>query len=226
MLTFLNRLRNIKTVALHDAESYGVLTAVRILAYHILRWACSFNTFLAVELRLADVNPEFLQLPNDLTGRFLTTDEIEAIPTDPNLETSVEFVLDVLGRSDLCYGIFQDKALIAYGWYSRIPTPIDEHLMFYFPETHVYMYKGFTLKSHRGRRLHAYVMALALEKFTAEGYVGLASFVLADNIRSVRSCARLGYRFFGRIYTARLFNRMYIFATPSCKRKMFVFKQI
>lgn len=221
MGSVLTRLRDIKTVARRDAQGFGAFTAARILAHRILRRACTYNVFVTIERRLGDLDPQFLCPPDDLTGQFLTPDEIYEIASDPLMGMSQEFASFAIQRGDRCYGIFSARTPVGYGWYSKIPTPIDDHLVVHFHDTHLYMYKGFTLECRRGRRLHAFGIALALKQLTLEGYTGTVSYVVADNIRSVRSLLRLGYRSLGKIYSARFFGRTFIY-TPPAHRQMSV----
>lgn len=211
----LTRLRDIKKVARRDAQAYGALTAARILAHRILRWTCAYNVFVTIERRLDDLDPQFLSAPDDLTGRFLTPKEIYEFASDPMMGMSQEFAAGAIQRGDRCYGIFSAGAPVGYGWYSTTPTPIDDHLVVHFCDTYLYMYKGLTLDSQRGRRLHAFGIALALRQLTQEGYTGTVSYVVADNIRSVRSLFRLGYRSLGKIYSARFLGHTFIYTPPS-----------
>jgi len=53
-------------------------------------------------------------------------------------------------RGDRCYALFDGELLAAYGWYSDLPTPIDEHFVLHFDRTYTYMYGvGYTLPAYR-----------------------------------------------------------------------------
>ena len=64
----------------------------------------------------------------------------------------------------------------------------------HYDRAYRYMYSGYTLPEHRGRRLHAVGLALALRHYADRGYRGLVSCVDRTNYRSRRSCRRLGFR--------------------------------
>ena len=48
-------------------------------------------------------------------------------------------------EGDRCYALFDGELLAAYGWYSDLPTPIDEHFVLHFDRAYTYMYAGYTL---------------------------------------------------------------------------------
>jgi hypothetical protein len=79
----------------------------------------------------------------------------------------------------------------------------------------MYMYKGYTLKSHRGKRLHGIGMCRALYAYTEQGYRGLISYVKSTNFESLRSTQRMGYRIFGDVYIAETIRPL-SWATPGC----------
>ena len=80
------------------------------------------------------------------------------------------------------------------------------------------MYKAFTHESHRGRRLFPFGVTRALKHYCAAGYKGMVLYVDANNLDSLKSCARMGFRVFGTLYVAKLFGRYLIVATPGCAR--------
>jgi L-amino acid N-acyltransferase YncA len=79
------------------------------------------------------------------------------------------------------------------------------------------MYKGFTHPNYRGQRLHAIGMTMALDHYLNQGYRGLVSWVEANNIRSLRSCYRMGYRHFGEIYVVKIFRKYLILCSKGCE---------
>jgi hypothetical protein len=129
---------------------------------------------------------------------------------------SVDFIDRALGRGDECFGIFDGQQLVSFGWYSNQPTQISDTLTLCFDRAWMYMYKGYTLRSHRGRRLHGIGMSLALHAYTQRGARGLISYVRSTNFQSLRSTERMGYEIFGEIYIAEPIGRALIWATPGC----------
>jgi hypothetical protein len=129
---------------------------------------------------------------------------------------SVDFIEQAMGRGDECFGIFDGPQLVSLGWYSNQPTPLSETLTLCFDRSWQYMYKGYTLRSHRGKRLHGVGMTKALYAYTKRGSRGLISYVRSTNFQSLRSTERMGYRIFGDIYVAEAIGRPLIWATPGC----------
>jgi hypothetical protein len=104
-----------------------------------------------------------------------------------------------------------------YGWYSDLPTPIDEHFVFHFDRAYTYMYGGYTLPAYRGKRLHAVGMCRALRAVTEEGKKGLISNVFSNNFASLQSVTRMGYRIFDEVYLLRAGNHCFTYATKGCR---------
>jgi hypothetical protein len=169
-------------------------------------------------------DPAFLGLDPGYEARFLSSAELDAYIAQPEYGLTDRFVAREVAMGHECFAIQQDGRLAAYGWYATTPTHFTDDLSVRFDRRWVYMYKGFTHPAHRGRRLHAIGMTLALTLYRARGFRGLVSIVQADNAASLASCARMGYRRFGTIYTLRLGrwlgpewrHRVFVFATPGC----------
>ena len=97
--------------------------------------------------------------------------------------------------------------------------------MLTFDRRYVYMYKGFTLKRHRGKRLHAVGMTRALDAYLRRGSLGIVSYVEWDNFDSLKSCYRMGYSAFGNVYLMRLLGRCISFAGRGCDAYAFALKR-
>ena len=89
--------------------------------------------------------------------------------------------------------------LASYGWYATRPLIVAAGLYLDFDPAYAYMHTGYTHADYRGQRLHAIGMTRALQALTDEGSRGLVSCVDTDNVRSLRSCYRMGYSRFGII---------------------------
>jgi hypothetical protein len=167
---------------------------------------------------LEEVNPSFLLPPRRYVGGFLSPRELAEFARDPEALVSEEFLGYALSKGDKCYGFAHDGALRAYGWYASTPTRISRELRLHFSRDYIYMYKAFTHESHRGRRLFPFGVTRALRHYCAAGYKGMVLYVDANNLDSLKSCARMGFRVFGTIYVAKLFGRHLVMATPGCAR--------
>jgi ribosomal protein S18 acetylase RimI-like enzyme len=165
------------------------------------------------------VDPAFAGVPDGYVGRFLSRDELLACAEDSESELRPDFVDRALARGDQCFALLRGESLAAYGWYARAPTPIDPpDLVLGFSGRYVYMYKGYTHPAHRGKRLHAIGMTLALAHYLREGYAGLVSYVESSNWASLASVRRMGYRVFGTLYVVRAFGRYFTRADEGCRR--------
>jgi hypothetical protein len=125
-------------------------------------------------------------------------------------ELAREFVVSALDKGDECHALLHGDTLASYGWYSAQPTLFNDKLRFHFPPDYRYMYKGFTLPSHRGHRLHAIGMTLALMKYRSAGSKGLVSLVEMNNFDSLKSCYRMGYVPCGSIRFVKVAGRYLI----------------
>ena len=166
------------------------------------------------------VDKGFWERPTRFECRFLDRDTVLRFAEDPRYEMPPEFARDALDQGDECFGILDGDVLASYGWYSKRPSPVtelSEELLLHFDPRYLYMYKGYTLPSHRGERLHGLGMALALREALRRGHRGLVSFIEANNYSSLRSSYRMGYRRFGRVYAGRLFRRLRARATRGCR---------
>jgi hypothetical protein len=165
------------------------------------------------------VDSAFLRHPDRFSGGFLNDAVIRRSAADPEIGMSRAFVDEALAKGDKCYGILSGDALVSYGWYSTRPTRIDPpDLMLEFDKEYVYMYKGYTHPAHRGHRLHAIGMTLALDHYKSKGSKGIVSYIEADNYASLTSAFRMGYRVFGSVYILSAFGTLFSHTTPGCKK--------
>lgn len=165
-----------------------------------------------------EANAAFLQLPKSYAGGFLAPAVLAGLAHDPEAGVPGEFLRYALGKGDKCYGLTQDGALRAYGWYATTPTRVSPTLTLHFSREYIYMYRGFTHESHRGRRLFPSGVTRALRHYRSVGYKGMLLYVDSGNLASLKSCARMGFRVFGSVYIAKLLGRTFIYATPGCAR--------
>ena len=166
------------------------------------------------------VNPAFATCPAPYRPMFLGASMLREFRRDSANDLSEKFLEEALSKGDECFGLLAGDTLAAYGWYSRGPTRIDPPgLVFHPGERHVYMYKGFTHLAHRGRRLHAIGMTLALQDYLARGFQGLVSYVESNNFSSLNSVVRTGYQGFGTIVVARPFGGFVTHASAGCRAR-------
>jgi ribosomal protein S18 acetylase RimI-like enzyme len=166
---------------------------------------------------IADVDRKFLQGCDGYRRQFLDPETLLALSENPEYEIEKEFLDEAVVKGDSCFAILDGHRLASYGWYSTKPTKVNEDLELQFDERYVYMYKGFTHPNYRGQRLHAVGMTMALDHYRTQGYRGLVSWVEANNLSSLRSCYRMGYRDFGEIYIVKLFRKHLILCGKGCE---------
>ena len=175
-------------------------------------------------------DPAFLSLAAPYEAGFLDAEELRRYLNEDEYELSERFVTRALAMSDECFAIRAGDTLAAYGWYSLGAHRFSDEQTLRFAPQWVYMHHGFTHTAHRGRRLHAISMTMALAAYQARGFRGLVSLVAADNDASLKSCHRMGYRPFGTLYTfrlgrllglrhakGRLLNAPFAYCTPGCR---------
>ncbi|HYV20131.1 MAG TPA: GNAT family acetyltransferase [Verrucomicrobiae bacterium] len=166
------------------------------------------------------INPVFADCPEPYRAMFLGAPMLREFCRDPANDLSESFLEEALAKHDECFGILAGDSLAAYGWYSRGPTPIDPPgLVFHPGDRSVYMYKGFTHLDHRGRRLHAIGMTMALQHYLNRGFKGLVSYVESNNFSSLNSVRRMGYGIFGTISVLRPFGVTVTHASPGCRAR-------
>jgi hypothetical protein len=164
-------------------------------------------------------DPAFEECPGGYAAGFLTETQIREFARDPESGLSRSFVDAALSKGDECFAFLEGRTLAAYGWYSSRPTRIDPpELLLRFGEQYVYMYNGFTHTRHRGQRLHAIGMTLALRHYLSRGFRGVVSYVESNNFDSLKSCSRMGYTEFGSVYVTRIFGRHLTYSTRGCEQ--------
>jgi hypothetical protein len=199
-----------------DLQRHGIGATLHDLAYRTLNFVADFEALKGMTARLGDVrDPALFEAPG-FDGRFVEPDAL-AYGFAGAHELWPTFLQAAAQRGDRCYALFQGETLASYGWYSDLPSSIDDNFVLHFDPAYVYMYKGYTVPAYRGLRLHAVGMCRALSEFTAEGKAGLISYVQSNNFASLRSVARMGYRIFGTVFLARVGGRSLTYATRGCR---------
>jgi hypothetical protein len=207
---------------LANARSFGVGPALRDVEYRVLNKLVPIRIFKGMTAVLDDVDRTLFDT-GGFAVRIASFDELRAAAAQPAwaTEMSLSFLDGAAARGDECVGIFDGDALVSIGWYARKPTPVSESLVLHFDPAWIYMYKGFTLKSHRGKRLHGIGMTFALAHYARAGARGLISYVEFNNLMSLRSVERMGYKIFGDIYVAQVGGRDRCLSTPGCRPYQF-----
>jgi hypothetical protein len=200
-----------------NIRKYGVRATLHDLECRVINTIANFRVLEGMTVRLQDVNDPTLFEAQGFDARFVGADELAKFACESAYDISADFLHKARARGDRCYALFDGELLAAYGWYSDLPTPIDEHFVFHFDRAYTYMYGGYTLPAYRGKRLHAVGMCRALRSVTEEGKKGLISNVFSNNFASLQSVTRMGYRIFGEVYLFRAGNHCFTYATNGCR---------
>ncbi|HHL71866.1 MAG TPA: GNAT family N-acetyltransferase [Bacteroidetes bacterium] len=187
------------------------------LGYALANKVAYLKILRGMTLETSHIAMPFSAVPADYQARMLPAEKMQPWSERPEYNLSQSFLELAGSKGDRCLAIFHGEQLAAYGWYSDQPTRFSKRYHLTFDNRWMYMYRGYTHPDFRGQRLHAHGMAEAARQFTDAGYLGLISYVEANNFASLRSCQRLGYRTFGSIYVFELGQRFSrVFQTASC----------
>jgi hypothetical protein len=200
---------------LNDSKTYTLSDTVYDLIYKGVNRLTPLMVLKCVAIDAVD--REFLKGADGYRCEFLDPERLLAISENREYQMGRDFLDEAIGKGDECFAIFDGHRIASYGWYSIKPTKVNEDLELRFDDRYVYMYKGFTHPNYRGQRLHAIGMTMALDHYLNLGYEGIVSWVEANNVRSLRSCHRMGYRDFGEIYIVKLFGKHLIFCGEGCR---------
>ncbi|MBO0724016.1 MAG: GNAT family N-acetyltransferase [Blastocatellia bacterium] len=200
---------------LNDVKARGMSNTVYDLIY---RGVNRFTPLMVLKCVAIDaVDRSFLEWTGAYRCEFLDQERLLRLSENPEYQIDRDFLDEAIGKGDACFAILDADRLASYGWYSTSPTKVNKDLELQFGERRVYMYNGFTHPNYRGQRLHAIGMTMALNHYLNQGYKGLVSWVEANNVGSLRSCYRMGYRDFGEIYIIKLFRKYLILRSKGCK---------
>jgi hypothetical protein len=183
-----------------EARSFGWSPVMRANAVRMARRLAALRFLKCIVIQ--KVAAKVVETEPRYECRFLSPAELRALAPNGACELDEEFLALAAKNGDECFGILDGATLAAYGWYTHGATEIAPGFWLEFDPRYVYMYKGFTARAYRGQRLHAVGMGRALNEYLARGYEGIVSYVDAENLSSLKSCYRMGYRDFGMVALA------------------------
>lgn len=189
------------------------MDGIRGLCRHGLLYAgqrlANVHVFVGMTLEQADLPEVFRVIPPPYSTKLLTADAVDV----PGLDR--DFQQRAIQQHNECLMVFCDGNPVSWAWYSDRPTNFSDGLEASFAQNFRYVYNGYTRPAHRGRRLHAYGMAAALQHYSSRGCRGLICYVDAANFRSLRSTLRVGYKIVGRVVVGGL-PRKFVWRSPGC----------
>jgi len=205
---------------------HGLRATAHDLQIRLANTAVFLEVHKAMTLRLENTQDRDATPPPGFEAGFVPEAEIRRLARDERHRLSPQFVDSALAKGDRCYAIFESEALAAYGWFSGVPTLVNEHFRVHFGPDWIYRYNGYTLPAYRGHRLHAAGICGALRSLTLEGRSGLISSVASNNLASMRSSLRTGYRIFGDVYLLRVGGRSFSWASRACRNYGYAIKPV
>jgi len=205
-----------------NVRAFGMNAALRDLEYRALNKVVPVRIFKGMTAILAQADATLFD-PHGFEVRIAGAEELYAASAgrDWAEELPRAFLDKALAKGDQCVGIFDRERLVSIGWYAHSPTAILASLVLHFDPAWTYMYKGYSLPAYRGKHLHGIGMSFALKHYSERGARGLISLVEFNNLKSLRSVVRTGYRVFGDIYVVRLGAREIFWSTPGCRPYQF-----
>jgi ribosomal protein S18 acetylase RimI-like enzyme len=133
--------------------------------------------------------------------RFLTSDEVRTYANQPGTELSSDLADRIDGGLDLCFAALSGERLVSYSWLAlRCVEP--EHaagVALGLPPHMAYLYKAYTHRGFRGRRLYGAITAAALKHLEKVAITHFVAFVYWNNASALRACERMGYRRLGML---------------------------
>ncbi len=205
-----------------NAKAFGLGASLRDVAYLTGQKLVDMKILKGMTAVLPDIDAKLLQAA-PFQARFASGQELVKAARDPRWQAELDpaFVEGALEKGDECMAIFDGEVLASVGWYSRQPTVVTNEMMLHFDPEWAYMYRGYTVPEYRGKRLHGVGMSLACQAYTERGARGLISYVEFNNLQSLRSVERMGYRIFGDIYLLSIGGRERAWSSPGCRAYAF-----
>ena len=133
--------------------------------------------------------------------RVLTSDEIRRHAKEPGSELSPDLADRIDHGRDLCIAALSEGRLASYSWLA-LGSVEPEHaagVAVGLPTHMAYLYKAFTHRAFRGRRLYGAITAAAIKELEKVGITHFVAFVYWNNASALRACTRMGYRRLGML---------------------------
>ncbi len=196
---------------------HGSYETMMFLLFKFLQRVFNLDRQEVVLLELDNLSDENIALPPGYAGEFIDYETLRRqSANDPELEMNEEFLTEAIEKQDRCYTISTDGRIVSYGWYSQKPTRMND-FYFHFDSQYIYMYNGFTIPKFRSKRLHAVGMASAMRSPQLKNAKAMVSCVERQNLASLKSVYRMGYRRTGSVYMLSIFGHYFNYSTPGCR---------
>ena len=190
-----------------------------------LRLVSRLRTLVGLHLYRVGLRPLVRQARqlDGISVRIASPDELLQAASDPALDMRADFVRSALARGDFAIGAFEGDRLVGYAWRTFTAAPDVDDLWVRVDRPCHYLYKGFTLPSHRGRHIQVAIPLFSDRYFLDQGYTSEVGIVDIANFASINNGKRLGRRKIGHAGYVKWFGRCIPFRTPAVKRIGFQF---
>lgn len=201
-------------------RTHGLLRTIHRCAYSVIKHYYPYMTMncLSADARNLIVPAE--SLPYE--ARFLTQAELLHFARDGFLSADgfTEALVPVLLRNgDQCFGILDQRRLVAFCWYCvNPPARINDLWALEFSRGAVYLYFVYTHPRYRGRSLFPHGLKLAAHEYSKRGLNDIVAFVEFANYSSLAAFRRMGFQQFGRMRITRAFARNIPLGGRGCDR--------
>lgn len=156
-------------------------------------------------------------LPPGYALRHATPEELaRGVPGDPTFP-DWPTLQQYLAGGDLMIAAFYGGQIVSYGWCSTGPAAIaaDQHIS--FGPNYLYGHRAYTTRPHRGKGLHAAIIAHSRHVAGERGQ-SIVAYVDANNYRSLISESRLGRFRSGVVVISQRPGRLRYWASPLSRK--------
>src|SRR5258708_3779126 len=110
-------------------RKYGFGATLHELQCRLINKVVHFEIIKGMTVRTRDVkDPSLFEAPG-FDGRFVDEGELREYAQDVAHQMPPESLRTPLARGDRCYALFDGGTLAAYGWYSDLSSPLDDHFV-------------------------------------------------------------------------------------------------
>ncbi|MBV8030553.1 MAG: hypothetical protein JO035_03485 [Betaproteobacteria bacterium] len=145
---------------------------------------------------------------------------------DPALELQAGQASAAYAKGDRCVGVFQADSLVAYIWFAFGPTQHAGRVWVDVPRYARYSYKAFLRKDLRGKGLGNEIYLQAGRVCPAEGRTVGITYILTDNVPSIRAAQKAGWRTVGYAGYLEKSDGFVAFRSPGALRAGFRFFRV
>jgi len=185
-------------------------------AYVAANQVMHLSVFDCFELGRADVPAALTRTDGNYEGRFLAPGEQMRFARQLDAEFAT-VVRDAMARGDAAYVILDDERLANIGLYAALPTPVLDDLIVHFDAPSRYMYRGYTQREYRGRRLHALGILRAAQELFDRQVPALVTVCERTNYPATISVLRMGWRRRGTVFRIAIGPSTLVGRTPSAR---------